>query len=199
MLTQVEIDPSDPAFLAPTKPIGPLYDAAEARRVERELSWSTMRDGAGWRRAVLSPEPQRIREIAAIKLLVRGGAIVICAGGGGVPVVATPEHGIRGVEAVIDKDLAAALLARSLVADALLLLTDVAAVWTRWPASEGRPIGRTTPAALRAQSFAPGSMGPKVEAACRFVEATGRWAAIGAIDQALAIVEGSAGTIVVPA
>jgi len=196
LLTQVEIDPADRALNNPNKPIGPVYDPAEARRLADDQSWAMMRDGDGWRRAVASPEPRRIREIGAIKILVEAGAIVICAGGGGVPVVTTPSHGIRGVEAVIDKDLAAALLAQSIGADVLLLLTDVAAVWTRWPAAEGRPIGHTTPAALRAMSFAPGSMAPKVEAACRFVEATRRRAAIGAIGDAAAILDGSAGTAI---
>lgn len=198
LLTQVEVDPDDPAFRAPSKPIGPLYDAAEARRLERDLAWSMLPDGEAWRRAVPSPAPLAIREINTIRLLVRAGVIVICAGGGGIPVVTTADHAIRGVEAVVDKDLAAALLAQALEADALLLLTDVAAVWTRWPAAEGRPLGRTTPTELRRLSFAPGSMGPKVEAACRFVEATGRRAAIGAIEDAEAILEGRAGTIVSP-
>jgi carbamate kinase len=157
-----------------------------------------MRDGTGWRRAVPSPAPQRIREINTIKLLLRAGVIVVCAGGGGIPVIATRDGGLRGVEAVIDKDLAAALLAESIAADILLLLTDVPAVWTRWPMSEGTPIRGATPTELRSQSFAPGTMGPKVEAACQFVERTGRAAAIGAIDQAEAILEGTAGTQVHP-
>jgi carbamate kinase len=194
LLTQVEVDPDDPAFAVPSKPIGPTYSDAEVERLRAERHWALMRDGAGWRRAVPSPAPRRIREIGTIKLLLRAGVIVVCAGGGGIPVVATRDGGLRGVEAVIDKDLAAALLAESIEADALLLLTDVPAVWTRWPMSEGTPIRRATPAELRAQSFAPGTMGPKVEAACRFVERTGRMAAIGAIDQAEAILEGRAGT-----
>ena len=197
LLTQVEIDPADPAFRAPTKPIGPFYDQAAARRCERELHWPMMLDGSGWRRAVPSPAPQRIREINTIKLLVQARVVVICAGGGGIPVIVTADQGVRGVEAVIDKDLAAALLAQSLNADALLLLTDVAGVYTGWPALGGR-IGRTTVANLRRHSFAPGSMGPKVEAACRFVEATGRWAGIGAIEEAEAVLDGRSGTIVTP-
>jgi carbamate kinase len=122
--------------------------------------------------------------------------IVICAGGGGIPVVVTSAGGLRGVEAVIDKDFSAALLAEQISADALLLLTDVQAVWTRWPKSEGEPIGRITPEAVRRLSFPPGSMGPKVEAACRFVEQTGRVAAIGAIENAEALLDGTGGTIV---
>jgi carbamate kinase len=195
LLTQVEIDPRDPAFAAPSKPIGPVYDEPEAGRLARTAGWRFMRDGDSWRRAVPSPMPQRIREINAIKLLVRGGAIVICAGGGGIPVVATPDGALRGVEAVIDKDHSAALLAEALGADALLLLTDVPAVWTRWPRSTGAPIGHTSVAALRGFAFAPGSMAPKVAAACRFAERTGRMVGIGALGDAEAILAGTAGTI----
>jgi len=198
LLTQVEVDPTDPAFEHPTKPIGPLYDEMKAKQLEREWAWPMMRDGALWRRAVPSPAPARIREINTIKLLVDAGVIVVCAGGGGIPVIVTWDRRIRGVEAVIDKDLAAALLARSVGANALLLLTDVAAVWTSWPPEMGRALGRTTPAELRAFHFAPGSMGPKVEAACRFVEATGGVAGIGAIGDAEAILDGRAGTFVGP-
>jgi carbamate kinase len=196
LLTQVEIDPADPAFAAPVKPIGPIYDAEQRDRLERETGWRFVKDGAGWRRAVPSPMPQRILEINAIKLLVRGGATVICAGGGGIPVVTGEDGARRGVEAVIDKDHSAALLAEELAADALLLLTDVPAVWTRWPMAQGVPIGRISAAALRRIAFAPGSMAPKVAAACRFVERTGRMAGIGALGDAEAILAGTAGTIV---
>ncbi len=196
LLTSVEVGAADPAFGAPSKPIGPVYGESEARRLARRFGWSIMRDGAGWRRAVPSPAPRRIRESGAIALLLRAGVIVVCAGGGGVPVIVTESGGLRGVEAVIDKDLASALLAEAIGADALLLLTDVPAVWTRWPMAEGRPIRRTTPAELRTLTFAPGSMAPKVEAACRFVERTGRTAAIGAVEDAGAVLAGEAGTIV---
>jgi carbamate kinase len=196
LLTQVEVDPADPAFSAPTKPIGPVYGNAEAQRLGAAMDWPMVRDGAGWRRAVPSPMPRRIREINTIKLLLHAGVIVICAGGGGIPVVVNGTGKLRGVEAVVDKDLAAALLAEALEADWLLLLTDVPAVWTSWPMEEGSPIGPTTPAQLRRLEFAAGSMGPKVEAACRFVENTGRRAGIGAVDQAEAILQGKAGTIV---
>ncbi len=198
LITQIEIDPADPVFKQTTKPIGPLYGEAEARRLAEEFSWSMVRDFDAWRRAVPSPEPKRVREIAAITLLVRAGVIVICAGGGGIPVVATASEGIHGVEAVIDKDLSAALLARSLDADVLLLLTDVPAVFGGWP-EVSDPIGRATPAELRRRRFAPGSMGPKVEGACRFVEVTGRWAAIGAVENARSVLEGRSGTIVAAA
>jgi carbamate kinase len=196
LLTQVEVDPADPAFSAPTKPIGPVYSNAEVQRLGAEISWPMVRDGEGWRRAVPSPAPRRIREINTIKLLLHAGVIVICAGGGGIPVAVDNAGEVRGVEAVVDKDLAAALLAEAVDADFLLLLTDVPAVWTRWPMTEGTPIGPTTPAQLGGLKFSAGSMGPKVEAACRFVENTGRRAGIGAIDQAEAILQGKAGTIV---
>lgn len=196
LLTQVEVDPSDPGFANPTKPIGPVYEENEARQIADRTSWTFMRDGSGFRRAVPSPIPRRIREINVIKLLIRAGVLVICAGGGGIPVVATADGALRGVEGVIDKDLAAALLAQEINADVLLLLTDVAAVWTRWPIEDGQPIGHITPEEFRTFKFAPGSMGPKVEAACRFVKNTGGQAAIGALDQAQAILEGRAGTIV---
>ncbi len=196
LLTQVEVDPADPAFVAPTKPIGQVYNDAEAQRLAAEMSWPMVRDGAGWRRAVPSPAPRRIREINAIKLLLQAGVIVICAGGGGIPVAVADSGEVSGVEAVVDKDLAAALLAEAVNADLMLLLTDVPAVWTRWPMAEGSPIGATTPTQLRALNFAAGSMGPKVEAACRFVERTGQRAAIGAVGEAESILLGKAGTLI---
>jgi carbamate kinase len=197
LLTQVEVDANDPAFIAPTKPIGPLYTIEETRTLAARNGWAFVRENAGYRRVVPSPAPRRIRELAIIRLLVKARVIVICAGGGGIPVVVTAEGGLRGVEAVIDKDHAAALLAEELQAEALLLLTDVSAVWTEWPPTPAsRPIGRATPAELARHAFAPGSMGPKVAAACRFAERTGRLAAIGALEEAQAILEGRAGTIV---
>lgn len=196
LLTQVEVDAADPAFAAPTKPIGPVYGEAEMRALAGRTDWNFSRDGPGFRRVVASPEPRRIREINVIRRLVDAGVLVVCAGGGGIPVTVTAGGGVRGVEAVIDKDLAAALLAEEIGAHALLLLTDVPAVFTRWPASEGKPIGRTTAAELRAMTFASGSMAPKVEAACRFAERTGGLAGIGAIDRAAMILDGTAGTII---
>jgi carbamate kinase len=197
LLTQVEVDPADPAFATPSKPIGPVYGEAEARELGARNGWTFAREGGSYRRVVASPAPHRIRELNTVRLLVNAGVVVICAGGGGIPVTVTTEGGLRGVEAVIDKDLSAALLAEQLGADALLLLTDVSAVLTKWPASsDSRPIGRTTPAELRAYDFAPGSMAPKVEAACRFAERTGRIAAIGAVEDAEAILAGRVGTIV---
>jgi len=198
VLTQVVVDPNDPAFAGPTKPIGPVYTEEQARRVERELGWTIARDGDHFRRVVPSPEPLRIVELSAIRMLVEAGAVVVCTGGGGIPVVMDGAGTLRGVEAVIDKDLAGELLARSLEADFLLLLTDVEAVMQDWSTPNARPIRRTTPAELRALEFASGSMGPKVEAACRFVEATGATAAIGALGDAARIVAGEGGTIVTP-
>jgi carbamate kinase len=197
LLTLVEIDPADPALAAPSKPIGPVYGEAEARRLAEKHAWSLARDGSGWRRVVASPEPQRILGLNPIRTLLRSGAIVICGGGGGIPVTASTP-GLSGVEAVIDKDRVAALLAEELAADFLLILTDVPGVWPRWPVREGPVIERATPAALHSYRFDPGSMAPKVEAACRFVTRTGRRAAIGRIADATQILAGRAGTAIVP-
>lgn len=194
LLTRVVVNPCDPAFARPTKPIGATYTADVAAQLERSRGWPMMRDGERFRRAVASPEPQRIVEQRAIRLLVDAGAVVICAGGGGIPVTADGH----GVEAVVDKDLTAALLARVLGADALLLLTDVAAVYDDWPGTR-QPIAEATVAQLRARAFAGGSMGPKIEAACRFVAGTGGKAAIGAVGDAGRILHGEAGTAVVGA
>lgn len=194
LLTQIQVDAADAAFGHPTKPIGPLYGEAEARRLAQARGWTVALDGAGWRRVVPSPEPQRILEIDTLRLLVEAGALVVCAGGGGIPVVVTAAGQIRGMEAVIDKDLAAALLARELNADALLLLTDVEAVFDGWGTPAARPIRVATPRELRQRRFAPGSMAPKVEAACRFVEAGGQFAAIGRLEDARAVLAGTAGT-----
>jgi carbamate kinase len=196
LLTQVAVDPGDPAFRRPTKPIGPVFPEEAARRMAAERGWAIAPDGGGYRRVVPSPEPRRVLELAAIRILLEAGVVVICGGGGGVPVVLTPGGGIQGVEAVIDKDLTAALLAESLDAAGLVMLTDVAAVFAGWGGPEARPLRSATPAGLRAMGFAAGTMGPKVEAACRFVERTGRWAAIGALEDALAVLEGLAGTMV---
>jgi len=198
VLTQVVVDPDDPAFQTPTKPIGPVYTEEQAQRLARERGWSVAPDGDHFRRVVASPEPLRIVELSAIRMLVDSGAIVVCTGGGGIPVTMNDAGTLRGVEAVIDKDLAAELLARSLEADFLLMLTDVGAVMHDWGTPDARPIGRTTPTELRGIQFANGSMGPKVAAACRFVEATGGSAAIGALEDAARIVAGTAGTMVVP-
>jgi carbamate kinase len=198
LLTQIEVDPRDPAFTHPSKPIGPTYSEAQAKRLERERGWSLARDGVHWRRVVPSPRPQRIFELGVIELLVNQGVIVICAGGGGIPSVRRGDGSLIGVEAVIDKDLASALLAQGLNADALLMLTDVAAVEQHWGSPSARAIRRISPAPLSVMDFAPGSMGPKVQAACEFVELTGAMAGIGRLTDAAAILAGDAGTLVVP-
>jgi carbamate kinase len=198
VLTQVVVDPEDPAFSTPTKPIGPVYTEEQARRLAEERGWTIAEDGDHFRRVVASPEPLRIVEIPAIRMLVDAGAIVVCTGGGGIPVTMNGAGTLRGVEAVIDKDLAAELLARSLEADFLLMLTDVSAVLRGWGTADATPIGRTTPSELETMAFANGSMGPKVAAACRFVRATGGTAAIGALEDAARIVAGEAGTTVMP-
>jgi len=193
LLTQIEVDPEDSAFAAPDKPIGPLYDEAEARRLAAERGWSIALDDGGYRRVVPSPRPGRILEIETIRLLVRSGVLVICAGGGGIPVVTGPA-GWRGVEAVIDKDRASALLAKELAADALLMLTDVDAVYADWDGARRTPFGAVHARELAGRDFAPGSMGPKVEAAIDFATATGRMAGIGNLEDAAAILRGAAGT-----
>jgi carbamate kinase len=199
LLTMIEVDAADPAFQRPTKPIGPLYDADEAARLERDKGWAFMRDGDSMRRAVPSPVPKRIFGIHVIRTLLDQGVIVICAGGGGIPTTYTDDpapagHRLRGVEAVIDKDLASALLAIEIGADALLIATDVDAVYADWGTPEQRPIRSATPGELAASEFAAGSMGPKVRAACWFAERTGNFAAIGSITDTQALLQGQAGT-----
>lgn len=198
LLTQVVVDPDDPAFQHPTKPIGPTYVEADARRLAAERGWSVAPDGQAYRRVVSSPEPQRIVELEAIRLLSRAGVTVICAGGGGVPVAVNEAGACFGVEAVVDKDLTAALLARELQADLLLLLTDVEAVELGWGTRDARPIRSANVARMRSERFAPGTMGPKVEAACRFVEATERPAIIGSLDRVDDILHGRSGTSITP-
>ena len=205
LLTQVEVDADDPAFRTPTKPIGPVYPAAEGRRLAAERGWTVAPDGTGVRRVVASPLPRRIVGVEVIRILLAHDVVVICAGGGGIPTVRTAEPGppggdgvLAGIEAVVDKDRASALLAAELDADLFLVLTDVPAVLQGFGTPEARPIVRATPHALLAGAFPPGSMGPKVEAAAAFVRATGREAAIGALADAAAIVAGDAGTRVTP-
>ncbi len=198
LLTQVEVDANDPAFKRPTKPIGPLYEKAEAERLASAQDWTIALEGAKFRRVVPSPLPQRIVELRAIELLVDQGVIVICAGGGGLPVVRAADGSLVGVEAVIDKDRASALLARELDARALLLLTDVPAVFANWEGPLARPIRYASPDTLAAMPFAAGSMAPKVQAACDYVEQTGGIAGIGKLEDAQAILAGQAGTLVRP-
>ena len=199
LLTQVVVNPNDPAFRNPDKPIGPSYSVDEARRLGESRAWHMAAEGKQWRRVVASPEPLRVLELPAIRLLLHAGAIVVCAGGGGIPVIVTKGGALQGVEAVIDKDLSAALLAHQLGADALLLLTDVDSVYRDWGTRTPLALRETSPAELRRYSFAPGSMKPKVEAACRFVESGGALAAIGRLEEADRLLEGLEGTIVRPA
>ena len=199
LLTMIEVDAADPAFAHATKPIGPLYDAADAARLEREKGWTFVADGDSMRRAVASPAPKRIFGIEVIKLLLAQGVIVICAGGGGIPTAYADEPApagrrLHGIEAVIDKDLASALLAIEIGADALLIVTDVDAVYTDWGTERQRAIRNATPEEIGAGEFAAGSMGPKVRAARWFAEQTGGFAAIGSIDDTQALLRGEAGT-----
>lgn len=198
LIGQTEVAADDPAFAHPTKFIGPEYSEPDGRRTAASRGWQMALDGASWRRVVASPEPRRVVELATIGALMAAGAIVICAGGGGIPVIRDNEGLLSGAEAVIDKDLTASLIATQLNADALLILTDVPDVEVGFGTANARPIGHTTPEALRAQAFPPGSMGPKVEAACRFVEATGKRAMIGSLEEAGDLVRGTRGTIVEP-
>ncbi len=198
LVCQTEVAVDDPAFQDPTKFVGPIFTEDEGRKLAALRGWQIRPDGSAWRRVVPSPEPRAIVELPTIRALVDAGAIVICVGGGGIPVVRDRNGRLRGAEAVIDKDLSAALLARDLGADALLILTDVANVETGFGSPESRPIGRTTPSVLGALPFPAGSMGPKVEAACRFVEATARPAMIGRLEDAADLLRGERGRIIEP-
>lgn len=197
LLTMIEVDPSDPAFDNPTKPIGPIYSAEEARRIGDEMGWRFVEEAPGrWRRVVPSPLPRHILESATIRYMVDAEIVVICAGGGGIPTRRSQDGSFTGVEAVIDKDRAAGLLATEVSADALLMLTDVEAVFHDWGTPNQKPIRRATPDELDSKQFAPGTMGPKVEAACAFVRTTGAIAGIGRLEDARAILDGMAGTLI---
>jgi carbamate kinase len=198
LLTEVLVDPSDPAFANPTKPIGAFVDESRARELGDALGWTFRQSGSRWRRVVPSPEPIDVLELPVIRRLVTSGVVVICAGGGGIPVVVDETSGIIvGVEAVIDKDLASSLLAVLLDADGLVLLTDVDAVVEGFGTAAARAVRRIDVDHLRAMQLDPGSMGPKAEACCRFVEATGRPAVIGSLADAEAVLRGDRGTEVV--
>jgi carbamate kinase len=197
LVTRTIVDTNDSAFENPTKFVGRGYTEEEAQRVGAGR-WALRHDGVLWRRVVPSPEPQRVVEIDTIKRLMDDGTVVVCAGGGGIPVARNSSGHLEGVEAVIDKDLAAALIARDVGADSLLLLTDVASVMRDFATANQRPISRATVEELHALSFPAGSMGPKVEAACRFVKASGKSAAIGTFDDAPGLLAGTAGTTVIP-
>ena len=192
------MDPADPAFQKPEKPIGPVYLEEAVKRVRGEHpDWHLVEETSGrWRRVVPSPAPKTFTQIEPIRILVDQGVIVVCAGGGGIPVVRDAQGQLEGIEAVIDKDLAAGLLARELEADAFLMLTDVEAVYLNWGTPEQQPLRKVSPQQLAGMSFAAGSMGPKVQAARNFASAPGRIAGIGRLEDARAILEGRTGTLV---
>jgi len=198
LLTMVEVDPGDPAFGNPTKFIGPVYTKPDADRLAKEKGWAFKADGEHWRRVVPSPQPKRIFEMRPIKWLLERNTVVIAAGGGGIPTMYEPgaNRKLVGVECVIDKDLASELLARELDADLFIMLTDIDAVYVDWGKPTQKAIRRASPAAIGAMPFPAGSMGPKVEAACRFASATGKRAAIGALADLSRILTGEAGTTV---
>jgi len=193
LLTQIVVNPADPAFHTYTKPIGPVYDREQAEALAATHGWRIGPDGDGWRRLVPSPVPLRILEIEAVRDLLGAGHLVVCAGGGGVPVFEGPDGQLSGAEAVIDKDYSAALLGVELQADVLLLVTDASAVYTDWPTCQ-TPLRQCTPAEARSLDLPSGSMGPKVWAAAQFAEETGRAAVIGSIDDAERLLAGTAGT-----
>jgi carbamate kinase len=201
LLTLIEVDRADPAFADPTKPIGPIYTEEDADRLAKEKGWIFKPDGDSFRRVVPSPLPRRIFGLEPVEWLLAHDCVVVCAGGGGIPVMYTDEpvpagRRLVGVEAVIDKDLASALLAEDLGADALLIVTDVEAVYSGWGTPDQSPIRRASPEALGQTEFAAGSMAPKVRAACQFVERTGGIAAIGSISDTPGLLRGEAGTTV---
>ena len=196
LLTQVQVDPKDPAFANPTKFIGPVYEEAEARALAEEKRWVVKADGKFFRRVVPSPLPQRIVEGDAIETLIAQGHLIICTGGGGIPVTWDGQC-LTGIEAVIDKDMPAAYLARQIKADALLILTDADAVYLDWGKPTQHPLRVTSPDELAGVKFDAGSMGPKVEASCEFVKATGGMVGIGSLEDGLAILEGEAGTNII--
>ncbi|HZJ08003.1 MAG TPA: carbamate kinase [Nocardioidaceae bacterium] len=198
IINQTLVEAHDPAFGDPTKFVGEVYGEEEARRLASERGWTVKQDGSYWRRVVGSPRPQRVVETRLIRLLLNSGAVVVCAGGGGVPVIRNEYGRLEGVEAVVDKDLTTSVLAEALDADALLVLTDVPHVQRNFGTADAAPILRATPGALQRESFPGGSMGPKVDAVCRFVEVTGDMAAIGRLEDAVDIINGEAGTIITP-
>lgn len=197
VLSQVVVDPTDPAFSHPTKPIGPVYDERTAAKLAKERGWSVGADGEGFRRMVPSPRPQHILGLRVIERLLDQGVVTICVGGGGVPVIKAEANQLQGVEAVIDKDRAAAVLALETGAEALLLLTDVEGVWPAWPPEGHSPLRTVSARDLAGLSLDPGSMGPKVEAACAFVNGGGLFAGVGALAEGGRILAGDAGTRVV--
>ncbi len=194
LLTRVLVDRRDPAFETPTKFVGPSYDRGKADEIAHRYGWSFRQDGMRWRRVVSSPTPIDILEARVISLLIDQNVAVICVGGGGIPVIRRADGSEIGVEAVVDKDRASALLARLIGADGLVMLTDVSAVELDFGTPNARAIRRATPAMLAEYNFPAGSMGPKIEAACSFVGETGGFAAIGALEEIGQILKEEAGT-----
>ena len=194
ILTMVEVDPEDPAFSNPTKPIGPIYTKEEAEELKKDKGWEIKMDGKDWRRVVASPEPHRIFELRPIHWLLEKGTVVICAGGGGIPTIYNKYGKLEGVEVVIDKDRASSLLAFELEADVLIMATDTEGVFQDWGTINEKIICKTTPEEIRRYQFDRGSMGPKVEAACSFVERSGQRAVIGSLKDIKEMVDGTAGT-----
>tara|TARA_B100000214_G_scaffold371742_1_gene348703 strand:- start:43019 stop:43927 length:909 start_codon:yes stop_codon:yes gene_type:complete len=194
ILTMVEVDPEDQAFNNPTKPIGPIYNQQDAERLSKQKGWTMKKQGEFWRRVVPSPEPHRIFELRPIHWLLEHGTIVICAGGGGIPTIYNDNGNLEGVEVVIDKDRASALLAFELEADLLIMATDTDGVYLNWGTPERKIIDRITPSEIEKYDFEEGSMGPKVEAACEFVRRSGQRAVIGSLSDIEAMKEGTAGT-----
>jgi carbamate kinase len=196
LLTQIEVNKNDPAFNNPSKPVGPIYSKDEAENLSLKHGWSILPDGKNYRRVVPSPEPILIPDISVIKILLKHNVIVICAGGGGIPIVRQEDGTSVGIEAVIDKDKASALLAKKLNADMLLMLTDVDSVYKDWGTAKQNSISKITAKQISKITFANGSMQPKVEAACDFVNAVDGKAGIGTLKDALSIIEGKAGTLI---
>ncbi|QQO78264.1 carbamate kinase [Actinomyces sp. HMT897] len=194
LLTRVLVDADDPAMSRPTKFVGAVLTEYDAQHLASERAWSMARDGRHWRRVVPSPTPRQVLEAGSVRTLLDAGAVVVCTGGGGVPVRAWPDGTHEGVEAVVDKDLASAVLARQIGADLLVILTDVPGVVAGYGTPEARLLDAVTPAGLRDLGLPAGSMGPKAEAAASFVEATGGRAVIGSLGQAEDLVAGRAGT-----
>ncbi|MFF6994313.1 carbamate kinase [Streptomyces sp. NPDC008313] len=199
LVTHTVVRADDPAFERPTKFVGQVYPREVAHALARERGWHIAKDTTGWRRVVPSPAPEAVVETDTVLSLLDSGVLVVCGGGGGVPVTADHDTGeLTGVEAVVDKDLTAALLAEELKADFLLILTDVPNVYTDFGTPRQRPVLDVTPAQLLDRALPEGSMRPKAEAAAKFVERSGALAAIGALDAAYDIVHGTSGTLVRP-
>lgn len=204
VVTQMLVDKDDPAFQNPSKPIGPFYASEEAARAAAEARHFVVKEdaGRGWRRVVPSPKPKQIIEASAVELLLSGGATVITAGGGGVPVVMTKTEGLKGIEAVIDKDFSAAVVADMIHADRLVILTAVDEVTINFGTPDETPLHTVTTDEMERYvqdgQFAPGSMRPKVEAAIQFVRSTGRPASIGSLARVNHVLSGMSGTTITP-